>query len=51
MSTSDNAFVMGYVGVERRDVKSDKKSIVGSCPSCSSLLRKCVVSVCSVQEV
>ena len=43
VSTCVNAFVMGYAGVERRDIKSDKKALSGSCPSCSSLLRKCVV--------
>lgn len=44
MSAGGDAFVIGNVGVEKRNVQSKKKSVWGSCSSCSSLLTKCVVS-------
>ena len=44
VSTCVNAFVMGYVGVERRDIKNDKKSVVGQL----SKLFEFIKEVCSV---
>ena len=58
MWAGGDAFVIGNVGVEITNVQSNKKSVWGGggdCPSCTSLLRKCVVSfmndrVVSVQQ-